>query len=58
MRSWLAVDDLAHFVLEAVKTVPLSSSQINRRAGELLPGVVDAPEEIGSPSVVLAELGR
>ena len=31
MREWVAEDDLAHFVLEAVKRVPMSSFRVNHR---------------------------
>jgi len=31
MREWVPEDDLAHFVLEAVKTVPLSKFRVNNR---------------------------
>jgi transposase len=31
MREWVPEDDLAHFVLEAVKTVPLSKFRVNDR---------------------------
>lgn len=31
MRDWVPENDLAHFVLEAVKTVPLSSFRVNER---------------------------
>ena len=31
IRDWVPEDDLAHFVLEAVERVPMSSFQVNER---------------------------
>ena len=34
LRDWLAEDNLAHFVVEAVERVPMESFQVNERGTE------------------------